>query len=98
MFHHRLCVDTEVEICQYANETALFFKADKNTVTKAIDIFHWYRVVSGLLIIVDTTTMVKTGACRAKSLNWATEFEALGIIFDVLDITEINISKKNSNQ
>ena len=77
----------------------------KKIIKKILDIFHWYRVVSGLAIDIEKTKLVKIGACRAKRLiweglyrmEWTTKFVALGIVFDVTDlenITENNVQKK----
>ena len=62
-------------------------------------------MVSELSINIDKTKMVKIGACRARiliwegqyGLEWTSKFEALGIVFEVNDlsnITELNIKRK----
>ena len=89
----------------YADDTTLFLKADKDTVKKTLDVFHWFKKVLGISINIAKTRIIKIGADRAKKLiregqfglEWSTTFVALGINFDVNrvhDITDINIQQK----
>ena len=72
---------------------------------KNLDVFHWFKKVSGLSINIEKNKMIKIGADRAKKLiwegqfglEWSTTIVALGINFDVNrvhDITDINIQQK----
>ena len=43
----------ETKISMYADDTTLFLKADKDTVKKKLDVFHWFKKVSGLSINIE---------------------------------------------
>ena len=71
-------------------------------------VLEWYRKVSGLAINKDKTKVIKIGALRGRSiswegkfgLNWTTEFEVLGIKYNIdkmESITDDNISAKVSD-
>ena len=81
----------ETKISLYADDRTLIFKADIETVRKTLDIFHWFKKVSGLAINMEKTKNIKIGMDRAKrlimkgqfGLEWSTTFMSLGIHFDV---------------
>ena len=66
--------EKDVKISQYADDNTLFLQKEKNTIKKVLEIFHWYRVASGLSINVDKTKLVNIGAWGAKRLNWEGQF------------------------
>ena len=95
----------EFKVSQYADDTTLLLKPDYNTVVEVLRILKWFKNISGLHINKDKTNIVKLGATRGRSIpwqgkfgfKWATNFEILGIHYDINhmnEITEINIFKK----
>ena len=95
----------EFKVSQYADDTTLLLKPDYNTVVEVLRILKWFKNISGLDINKDKTNIVKLGATRGRSIpwqgkfgfKWATNFEILGIHYDInhmKEITEINIFKK----
>ena len=45
----------ETKLSQYADDTTLFLKEDVQTLIRVLDIFRWFRLVSGLAMNVDKT-------------------------------------------
>ena len=66
-------------------------KSDYNTVVEVLRILKWFKSISGLDINKEKTNVVKLGATRGRSIpwqgkigfKWATNFEILGIHYDI---------------
>ena len=97
--------DIESKLSQYADDTTLFLKDDKDTLRCVIDVLRWFDKISGLAINRDKTKVIKIGAARDRriswegqfGLNWTHTFEVLGIEYDVFklsEITELNLNSK----
>ena len=97
--------DVESKLSQYADDTTLFLKDDKDTLRCVIDVLRWFDKISGLSINRDKTKVIKIGAARDRriswegqfGLNWTHTFEVLGIEYDVFklsEITELNLNSK----
>ena len=92
----------ETKLSQYADDTTLFLKEDVQTLRGVLDIFRWFRVVSGLVINVEKAKVINIGASRARrmtwegqfGLQWTSTFGVMGFVFDskdTNDITDLNI-------
>ena len=96
--------DVESKLSQYADDTTLFLKDDKETLRCVLDVLRWFDKISGLSINRDKTKVIN-GAARDRripwegqfDLNWTHTFEVLGIEYDVFkldEITELNLNSK----
>ena len=96
------------KLSQYADDTTIFLGGDKESLCGVMRVLEWFRKVSGLAINKDKTSVIKIGALRGRSvswegkfgLKWTTEFEVLGIKYDIdrmETITDDNISGKVSD-
>ena len=95
----------EHRLSQYADDTSAFLKASEQNLRNSLKILEWFFIKSGLKINMHKTKVIRIGPiretdrrfCRENNLDWVTQFTALGIDYDVLDlhnITELNISTK----
>ena len=100
--------DKETKLSQYADDTTIFLGGDKESLCGVMRVLEWFRKVSGLAINKDKTSVIIIGALRGRSvswegkfgLKWTTEFEVLGIKYDIdrmATITDDNISGKVSD-
>ena len=98
--------DKETKLSQYADDTTIFLGGDKESLCGVMRMLEWFR--KGLAINKDKTSVIKIGALRGRSvswegkfgLKWTTEFEVLGIKYDIdrmETITDDNISGKVSD-
>ena len=99
--------DKETKLSQYADDTTIYLGGDKESLCGVMRVLEWFRKVSGLAINKDKTNVIKIGALRGRSitwegkfgLKWTTEFEVLGIKYNIdkmESITDDNISSKLS--
>ena len=97
--------DTEIKLSQYADDTTIFLKEDKNSLKCVMDVLRWFNKMSGLAINKDKTKVIKIGGSRDRripwegqfGLKWTHSFEVLGIQYDVFrlnELTEINLDLK----
>ena len=97
--------DVESKLSQYADDTTLFLREDKESLRCVLDVLRWFDKISGLSINKEKTKVIKIGASRDRripwegqfGLTWTNTFEVLGIEYDVFrleEITEINLNSK----
>ena len=97
--------EKHIKIGQYADDTFLLLNDTDASVKECFHILQLFEGYSGLKINIEKTQVVWLGDKRYKetlhhdsSLNWATQFELLGIIFDVKQekVIQLNFDKKIS--
>ena len=99
--------DKEVKLSQYADDTTIYLRGDRESRCGVMRVLEWFRKVSGLSINRDKTSVVKLGVLRGRSmswegkfgLKWTSVFEVLGVKYDIdkmETITDDNISLKLS--
>ena len=87
----------EHRLNQYADDTSLFLKACERNLKNSLDILQWFYFKSGLKISIQKTKVIRIGPiretdcrfCRENNLDWVSTFTALGIEYNVLDISNI---------
>ena len=87
----------EHRLNQYADDTSLFLKASERNLRNSLDILQWFYFKSGLKINIQKTKVIRIGPiretdrrfCRENNLDWVSTFTALGIEYNVLDISNI---------
>ena len=97
--------NNEHKCSQYADDTSIFLFASEENLRRCLQILHNFYIMSGLKININKTKVIRIGPiretdrryCRENDLEWVSEFTALGIQYNVLDlfkITELNIESK----
>ena len=100
--------DREVKLSQYADDTTIYLRGDRESLCGVMRVLEWFRKVSGLSINRDKTSVVKLGVLRGRSmswegkfgLKWTSVFEVLGVKYDIdkmETIADDNISLKLSD-
>ena len=95
----------ERKLTTFADDTSLFLDASKKSLRKSIETLDSFREASGLKINIGKTKAAwlgskrhqNEGMCHDLNLDWVHEFSALGIIYNVRDlsqITELNCRSK----
>ena len=98
----------EHKLSQYADDTSAFLKASEKNLRRSLEIMNWFYYQSGLKINISKTKVIRIGKiretdrryCKENNLDWVTNFTALGINYDVLqldNITNINIEDKRKS-
>ena len=70
---------------------------------RCLQTLHWFYQVSGLKINITKTKVIRIGPiretdrryCKENNLEWVSEFTALGITYNVLDLANITVSNIN---
>ena len=99
--------DKEVKLSQYADDTTIYLRGDRESLCGVMRVLDWFKKISGLAINRDKTSVIKRGALRGRSmswegkfgLKWTSVFEVLGVKYDIdkmETITDDNISLKLS--
>ena len=85
---------------QYADDTSVFIKASERNLQESLNTLNWFYLRSGLKINFSKTKVIKIGPiretdrrfCRENDLDWVSNFTALGIDYDVMNIKNITIN------
>ena len=99
--------DREVKPSQYADDTTIYLRGDRESLCGVMHVLDWFKKISGLAINRDKPSVIKLGALRGRSmswegkfgLKWTSVFEVLGVKYDIdtmETITNDNISLKLS--
>ena len=94
-----------IKLSLYADDTTIFLKADKESLSGVMRVLEWFKKISGLGINKEKTKVIKIGPLRDRSitwegkygLKWTDDFGVLGISYNINNMgetTELNISKK----
>ena len=94
-------LNKEHKASQYADDTSLFLKSNEENLRNALSILRWFYTKSGLKINMSKTKVIRIGPiretdcrfCRENNLDWVSQLTALGIHYDVLNMS--NITKDN---
>ena len=62
--------DKEVKLSQYADDTSIYLRGDRESLCGVMRVLEWFRKVSGLAINRDKTSVIKLGALRGRSISW----------------------------
>ena len=89
----------EHKCSQYADDTSVFLKASEENLKRCLKKLHIFYQMSGLEININKTKVIRIGPiretdrryCRENDLEWVTEFVALGIKYNVLNMKDITI-------
>ena len=95
----------EHKLCQYANDTLAFMKANERNLKIALMILQWFYVQTELTINVSKTKVIRIGTiresdrryCKENNPDWVNTFMCLGIKYKILEmenITTYNTSEK----
>ena len=95
----------EIKLTLYADDTTIFLKPDKKSLSGVMRVLEWFRKISDLSVNKEKTKVIKIGPLRDRSitwegkygLKWTDEFDVLGIRYNINnmgEITELNISDK----
>ena len=104
-FHCIKVLHKEQRLSQYADDTSIFMQASSANLDMGLQILEWFYLKSGLKINFSKTKVIRLGNIREtdrrfgreNNLDWVSTFTALGIQYDVLDmtnITNLNIQDK----
>ena len=66
--------DAESKLSQYANDTTLFLKEDKETLRCVLAVLRWFNKISGLSINKEKNKVIKIGASRDRRISWEGQF------------------------
>ena len=88
----------EVKISLYADDTTIYIKAERESMSGVMRVLDWFKKISGLGVNTEKTKVVKIGRSRDRSiawegkynLKWTGEFEVLGISYNILKMGEIS--------
>ena len=86
----------------YADDTSVFLKAMERNLRRCLDTLEWFYHISGLKINIGKTKVICIGPiretdrrfCRENNLEWVSKYNALGIEYDLNNITIQNIENK----
>ena len=98
----------EHRLSQYADDTSVFMQASSDNLNMSLQILSWFYSKSGLTINFSKTKAIRLGNIREtdrgfgreNNLDWVSTFTALGIQYNVRDmtnITKLNITEKLDN-
>ena len=95
----------EHKCSQYADDTSVFLKASEENLRRCLEKLHIFYQMSGLEININKTKVIRIGPiretdrryCRENDLEWVTEFVALGIKYNVLNMKDITIQNIKDN-
>ena len=85
---------------QYADDTSVFIKASERNLQESLNTLNWFYLRSGLKINFSKTKVIKISPiretdrrfCRENNLDWVSNFTALGIKYDVMNLKNITIN------